>query len=102
MGKKMSDQFDFEQSMFACWHVTDDLQVLCRTMDRREMKEDELQNYLLGLITIYNAKFETLQEHFESMLAQNRNESRQTLIDQLRNEWDDFGSEETLPIEDEL
>jgi hypothetical protein len=40
-------------------------------LDRRKMTEDEISNYLLGLETIYQVKFERLFETFEKLVQQN-------------------------------
>ena len=36
----------------------------------RQVTEDERQNYLLGLETIYQAKFEILQDMFEQFMKE--------------------------------
>lgn len=63
-------RFDFEQEILNCWNVTDDLKMLMeRHLDGpRPLTEDELSNALLGLITLYNMKFERMWETFEYLI----------------------------------
>jgi hypothetical protein len=63
-------QFDLEQQIMNCWGVVDDIQGLLKLEDLRSMTEDEHQNYLLGLATIYQVKFELLQNLFERFMAE--------------------------------
>jgi hypothetical protein len=63
------NRFDLEEDIYNCWNVVSDIRELHRSMlDRREMSEDEISNYLLGLETIYKVKFERLQETFEELV----------------------------------
>jgi hypothetical protein len=65
------DRFDLESDIMNCWSIVEDIKELNRCMlDRRKMTEDEISNYLLGLETIYQVKFERLFETFEKMLQQ--------------------------------
>jgi hypothetical protein len=57
------DRFDLEQDIMKCWNVVEDLQNLYSC---ENLTEDEQQNYLLGLITIYEVKFQKLWESFEN------------------------------------
>jgi len=59
----MTDRFDLEQDIMKCWNVVEDLQNLYHA---EGLTEDEQQNYLLGLITIYEVKFQKLWESFEN------------------------------------
>ena len=69
MSETKRDRFDLEQEIMHCWNIVDDIKNLNRCMlDRRKMTEDEISNYLLGLETIYNIKFERLFETFEMCL----------------------------------
>lgn len=62
-------RFDLEQSILKCWNITDDIDTLYGTVFEREMSKDELANYLLGLKTIYDVKFNQLFSIFENMIA---------------------------------
>jgi hypothetical protein len=70
-GEYYRDRFDLETDIMNCWSVVEDIKELNRCMlDRRKMTDDEISNYLLGLETIYQVKFERLFETFEKMLQQ--------------------------------
>lgn len=72
MSETNRNRFDLEQDIMNCWSVVDDIKELSRSMlDRRTMTEDEISNYLLGLETIYQVKFERLFETFEMLVRQN-------------------------------
>jgi len=62
------NRFDFEQQMMDCWGVVDDLKTIYHLQDLRETSEDEMQNLLLGLFTMYQVKFEILQKMFEDLV----------------------------------
>jgi hypothetical protein len=65
-----------------CWSVVEDIKELSRCkMDRRNMTEDEVNNYLLGLETIYQVKFERLFETFEMLIRQNAFHDRKPFTD---------------------
>ena len=63
-------QFDLEQQIMTCWGIIDDIKCLTKIADMRQVTEDERQNYLLGLETIYQAKFEILQDIFEQFMKE--------------------------------
>jgi hypothetical protein len=65
-----SKQFDLEQGIMNCWGIVDDIKALAEISDRRNVTEDELQNFLLGLRTIYQVKFEQLFHIFEQHTAE--------------------------------
>jgi hypothetical protein len=64
------NRFDFEQQMMNCWGVVDDIKTIYYLQDLRDTTEDEMQNLLLGLFTIYQVKFEILQKMFEDLCQQ--------------------------------
>lgn len=66
----MATRFDLEQQIMNCWSVVDDIKALQELEDLREVSEDEKQNYLLGLRTIYQAKFEKLFSIFETCIKE--------------------------------
>tara|TARA_R110000868_G_scaffold70117_1_gene206411 strand:- start:1037 stop:1267 length:231 start_codon:yes stop_codon:yes gene_type:complete len=68
MYRQQLDRFDLEQDIMKCWEVVDDIKNLRQTNDRRTMTQDEVDNYLLGLETIYEIKFERLFETFETIV----------------------------------
>jgi hypothetical protein len=72
MSETDRNRFDLEQDIMNCWSVVDDIKELNRCMlDRRKMTDDEVSNYLLGLETIYQVKFERLFETFEMLIRKN-------------------------------
>jgi hypothetical protein len=72
MSETNRTRFDLEQDIMNCWSVVEDIKELSRCMlDRRKMTEDEISNYLLGLETIYQVKFERLFETFEMLIKDN-------------------------------
>lgn len=72
MSETNRNRFDLEQDIMNCWSVVDDIKELNRCMlDRRKLTEDEVSNYLLGLETIYQVKFERLFETFEMLIRKN-------------------------------
>jgi len=62
------NRFDFEQQMMDCWGVVDDIKTIYYLQDLRDTNEDEMQNLLLGLFTMYQIKFEILQKMFEDLV----------------------------------
>ena len=62
--------FDLEQQILRCWLVCDDIQDLRKFRDERKLTEDELDNYLLGLVSLYQVKFENLFSLYEQVLQE--------------------------------
>lgn len=79
---------DLEDKILDCWKITDDLNTLFTAFDLKEMDEDEIQNVHLGLITLYNLKFERLWDTFEKVLANDPD------IQAKRAKWESFFNEE--------
>jgi hypothetical protein len=81
----MTDQFDLEQGIMSCWHVTDDLDVLMEELvENDSFTKDQASNFVLGLSTIYQAKFEKLFRDFEGFLKtyyEQRNELKRVQAD---------------------
>lgn len=67
----MTKRFELEQQIMNCWSVVDDIKALnIQFQDGpSKMTEDQIANYLLGLETIYQVKFEQLFALFEKMIA---------------------------------
>jgi len=67
----MADQFDLEQGIMGCWQVTSDLDVLFEELvENDSFTKDQASNFVLGLSTIYEAKFDKLFRTFEDFLKQ--------------------------------
>ena len=65
----MADQFDLEQGIMTCWNVTGDLDVLFEELvENDHFTKDQASNFVLGLSTIYEAKFQKFFRDFESFL----------------------------------
>jgi hypothetical protein len=68
----MSDRFDLEQHIMKCWNVTEDVDILNYNVLEKDMSRDEISNFLLGLKTIYNAKFEDLFDNFSKLIKEGK------------------------------
>lgn len=62
--------YTLEEKIMAAWSVVDDIKLLAETQSNRRMSEDELANFLLGMQTIANVKFESLFSEYEKLLAE--------------------------------
>jgi hypothetical protein len=62
--------YKLEEKIMAAWSIIDDIRLLAETQSDREMSQDELENYLLGLETIYKVKFENLFSQYEKLLQE--------------------------------
>ena len=58
----MVDQFDLEDKIMRASVILDDIDCLRDALSRRDMTPDELDNYLLGMHSIYMEKFEDLND----------------------------------------
>ena len=68
------DRFDLEQQILKCWNVTEDVDLLHRTLldGPREMTTDEISNALLGIQTLYEMKFNELFNTFEKLVHEKK------------------------------
>lgn len=60
----MTNRFDLEQQILACWGITDDLQQILDAWS--ELSEDQQINILLGLKDLYELKFRKCFSIFEN------------------------------------
>lgn len=67
----MKNRFDLEQEIMQCWNVVDDINLLYENVSNMNNfeKQDEIANFLLGIKTIYNARFEQMFKTFEDCLV---------------------------------
>lgn len=65
---KQKDRFDLEQEILGAWHMVSDLKVLLDNWDKTN--EDGRQNIIIGLISLYELKFEALFNTFEECVHQ--------------------------------
>lgn len=61
----MSDRFDLEAQLLACWQVVDDIQILQKSYDK--MDDDSRTNLLQGLVELYKLRFERVWSTYENM-----------------------------------
>ena len=66
----MPTRFDLEQEIMSCWNVVDDIKVLHDKVANSNYFEgqDDICNFLLGIETIYQAKFDKMFDTFEKCL----------------------------------
>lgn len=60
----MADRFDFEQEIMRCWSVVEDMKTVAKTNCTPENFE--------ALATIYDIKFNSLFDMFETMIKENK------------------------------
>ena len=69
----MSDRFDFEQQIMKCWNITEEINLLNENvLENDEFTKDDISNYLLGLETIYEAKFDKLFTMFGELIKEGK------------------------------
>ena len=64
----MSDRFDLEQQIMACWNVTSDIDTLCAGVLESDMTTDQIANILLGMKQLYELKFDKMFRTFEQLI----------------------------------
>jgi len=68
---KKFDRFDFEQQIMACWNVTSDIKTVTEYLLDAPLevdREDKIANMLLGIESLYEAKFDKLFRQFEDLV----------------------------------
>jgi hypothetical protein len=65
------DRFDLEQLIIKNWEITTEIKHLRELISDGKPTQDQIENYLLGLETIYEVKFNKLWDCFEE-LCQNQ------------------------------
>jgi hypothetical protein len=69
----MADRFDLEQGIMQCWGITDDIDLLRDTVSNAGVVDaDQVDNFLLGLKTIYDIKFEKLFETYSQLIKEQK------------------------------
>jgi hypothetical protein len=62
------DRFDLEQLILKNWEITTEIKHLQeRVLEDDKYTKDQIANYLLGLETIYEVKFNKLWDCFEQL-----------------------------------
>jgi len=65
----MTTPMDLEDDIMACWNVTADLDLLFEElMENDRFTRDDVANLVLGLQTLYDARFRKLFRDYESFL----------------------------------
>lgn len=71
-----SVRFDLEQQIMETWQIVDDLKLFREILDSEEFAglsaefTDKIDNYMLGLITIYGYRFDRTFRTFEKVCAE--------------------------------
>lgn len=65
------DRFKLEEQIQHCWQVVDDLKTVYHS-ERLYKDEDEMQNVLLGMFTLYQLKFEDLFATYETLVEEDK------------------------------
>lgn len=60
-------RFDLEQLILKNWEVTTEIKYLHELILEGKPSQDQITNYLLGLETIYEVKFNKLWDCFEEL-----------------------------------
>lgn len=73
----MSDRFDLEQQILDCWKIVDDIKLLDKnvlegTVEGGNLTQDEISNYLMGLESIYDLKFQQMFDTFSKLISQKK------------------------------
>ena len=68
----MRDKFDFEQQIMSVWQIIEEIKGLRKNIlegkpDGARMTLDDVDNFLLGLESIYGLKFDQLWHDFENI-----------------------------------
>ncbi len=66
------DRFDLEQNIMKCWQITEDIKLLNKGVLEKDMSTDDISNYLLGLETIYEHKFQELFDNFTYLIKEGK------------------------------
>jgi hypothetical protein len=64
----MTDRFDLEQHIMKCWNITEDIDLLNKNVLEKDISKDDISNFLLGLKTIYECKFEEMFDSFSELV----------------------------------
>jgi hypothetical protein len=69
----MSDRFDLEQQILDCWKIIDDIKLLDKNVlegkiEGGNLTQDEISNYLMGLESIYELKFQQMFATFGDLI----------------------------------
>jgi len=66
----MANRFDLEQEIMNCWTIVDDLDFFCK--HSALWSQEDKTNYIVGLKTKYEYRFENMFEIFEDCIAKDQ------------------------------
>ena len=70
----MTDRFDLEQQILGCWGIIDEIKLLTeQVLENDDFDKDKISNFLIGLETIYQLKFDHLFTTFETLVQDRKN-----------------------------
>jgi len=67
------NRFDFEQQIMSCWNVTSDIKTVTEYLLDAPLeadREDKIANMLMGIESLYEAKFDKLFQQFEQFVKE--------------------------------
>lgn len=68
----MTKLTDLEQSIMACWQVTEDIDTVFKHIvdytEYGKLDSDEMSNVLLGIKSLYDMKFQHLMSQYEDII----------------------------------
>ena len=67
----MTDRFELENNIMSCWNTTDDIKLLADQISNKGMSEDEIQNALLGILSLHEMRCQKLMDTFEDLIYNN-------------------------------
>ncbi|CAB4124324.1 hypothetical protein UFOVP49_162 [uncultured Caudovirales phage] len=67
------NNFDVEQGILDCWHITDDLKILAEGVLDGNLNNDDVANVLIGLQALYQLKFDKLFQTHEANIRNQPN-----------------------------
>lgn len=67
-GSQKLDRFDLEHQIMDCWNIVGDINILYKNLMDKDLTKDQIANVLLGLKELYEMKFSTAFETFESLI----------------------------------
>jgi hypothetical protein len=70
---KKFGRFEFEQQIMACWNVTSDIKTVTEYLLDAPLeanREDKIANMLLGIESLYEAKFDKLFRQFDDLISE--------------------------------
>jgi len=70
-----------------CWNLVDDLKTINAGVLDHDWTADQVSNALMGLVEIYQVRFDSLFASYESVLADNRSSKKAVLDDDFVDEY---------------